>query len=395
MTTELTQYKETALITNDVEHGGLTAKDLEIARAALLQPTSPDLAEYSHLRAGQYINSVTKETLEGPFAPLFAFKQYAKFTPEGKFLMQIGHHGVHNGSNDIENFWMPTRIFPDPAANEVYISDGYGNRRVIVFDADTGKFMWRFWSIPAPGEPGSETWKDDHNAWKTGGGGLWQTGSYDPELDLMYWGTGNASPWNTRYRGKDSLYSASVIAVRPKTGEIAWHYQFTPDDSFDFDGVNENVIADIKIDGALRKVILHADRNGFFYVIDRTNGKLLRAFPFGKVNWASHVDLKTGRPVETDIRSRLIAGEEVLGDEERLREPLGLGLHRVLDVDAPLAAIAQQFGVTRGVLRGGNEQHLTNPTEHERGQWVVNQRFVINRHELFADGQGQRVQAGA
>jgi alcohol dehydrogenase (cytochrome c) len=102
-----------------------------------------------------------------------------------------------------------------------------------------------------------------------------------------------------------------VIAVRPKTGEIVWHYQFTPDDSFDYDGVNENVIADINIDGALRKVILHADRNGFFYVIDRANGKLLRAFPFGKVNWATHVDLKTGRPVETDVRARLIAGEEV------------------------------------------------------------------------------------
>jgi alcohol dehydrogenase (cytochrome c) len=179
------------------------------------------------------------------------------------------------------------------------------------WDPETGKSLWRRYTIPGPGEPGSETWPTETDAYKRGGGSTWVTGSYDPELDLMYWGTGNAAPWNTRYRGKDSLYSASVIAVRPKTGEIAWHYQFTPDDSFDYDGVNENVIADIKIDGALRKVILHADRNGFFYVIDRANGKLLRAFPFGKVNWASHVDLKTGRPVETDIRSRLIAGEEV------------------------------------------------------------------------------------
>ena len=179
------------------------------------------------------------------------------------------------------------------------------------WDPETGKVLWRRYTIPGPGEPGSETWPTETDAYKRGGGSTWVTGSYDPQLDLMYWGTGNASPWNTRYRGKDSLYSASVIAVRPKTGEIVWHYQFTPDDSFDFDGVNENVIADINVDGALRKVILHADRNGFFYVIDRANGKLLRAFPFGKVNWASHVDLKTGRPVETDVRARLIAGEEV------------------------------------------------------------------------------------
>jgi len=179
------------------------------------------------------------------------------------------------------------------------------------WDLETGKALWRRYTIPGPGEPGSETWPTETDAYKRGGGSTWVTGSYDPQLDLMYWGTGNAAPWNTRYRGKDSLYSASVIAVRPKTGEIVWHYQFTPDDSFDYDGVNENVIADMQIDGALRKVILHADRNGFFYVIDRANGKLLRAFPFGKVNWASHIDLKTGRPVETDVRARLIAGEEV------------------------------------------------------------------------------------
>jgi len=179
------------------------------------------------------------------------------------------------------------------------------------WDPDTGKQLWRRYTIPAPGEKGSETWPQDGDAYKHGGGTTWITGSYDPELDLTYWGTGNAGPWNAGYRNGDSLYSASVIAVRPKTGEIVWHYQFTPNDSFDYDGVNENVIADIAIDGTQRKVILHADRNGFFYVIDRTNGQLLRAYPFGKVNWASHVDLKTGRPVETDIRKRLQAGEEI------------------------------------------------------------------------------------
>jgi alcohol dehydrogenase (cytochrome c) len=179
------------------------------------------------------------------------------------------------------------------------------------WDPETGKNLWRRYTVPGPGETGAETWPSETDVYKRGGGSTWVTGSYDPELDLTYWGTGNAAPWNTRYRGKDSLFTASVVAVRPKTGEIVWHYQFTPDDSFDYDGVNENVLADMRVDGDMRKVLLHADRNGFFYVIDRTNGKLLRGFPFGKINWASHIDMQTGRPVETDVRKRLIAGEEV------------------------------------------------------------------------------------
>ncbi|MEQ1772500.1 MAG: PQQ-dependent dehydrogenase, methanol/ethanol family [Burkholderiales bacterium] len=179
------------------------------------------------------------------------------------------------------------------------------------WDPETGKKLWRRYTVPGPGEKGFETWPQDNDAYKRGGATTWVTGSYDPELDLTYWGTGNTGPWNPKYRHGDSLYAASVIAVRPKTGEIVWHYQFTPDDGYDYDGVNENVIADIRIDGQMRKVILHADRNGFFYVLDRANGQLLRAFPFGKVNWATHIDLKTGRPVETDIRKRMLAGEEV------------------------------------------------------------------------------------
>lgn len=179
------------------------------------------------------------------------------------------------------------------------------------WDPETGKKLWRRYTVPGPGEKGFETWPQDNDAYKRGGATTWVTGSYDPELDLTYWGTGNTGPWNPKYRHGDSLYTASVIAVRPKTGEIVWHYQFTPDDGYDYDGVNENVIADIRIDGQMRKVILHADRNGFFYVLDRANGQLLRAFPFGKVNWATHIDMKTGRPVETDIRKRLLAGEEV------------------------------------------------------------------------------------
>jgi alcohol dehydrogenase (cytochrome c) len=179
------------------------------------------------------------------------------------------------------------------------------------WDPETGKKLWRRYTIPGPGEKGNETWRQDNDAYKRGGGTTWVTGSFDPELDLVYWSTGNAGPYTRKYRGGDSLYTASVIAVRPKTGEIVWHYQFTPNDMYDYDGVNENVIADIAIDGKPRKVIMHADRNGFFYVIDRTNGQLIKGYPFGKVNWASHIDMKTGRPVETDIHQRMEAGEEV------------------------------------------------------------------------------------
>ncbi len=179
------------------------------------------------------------------------------------------------------------------------------------WDPETGKKLWRRYTIPGPGEKGNETWRQDNDAYKRGGGTTWVTGSFDPELDLVYWSTGNAGPYTRKYRGGDSLYTASVIAIRPKTGEIVWDYQFTPNDMYDYDGVNENVIADINVDGKPRKVIMHADRNGFFYVIDRTNGQLIKGYPFGKVNWASHIDMKTGRPVETDIHKRLEAGEEV------------------------------------------------------------------------------------
>ena len=179
------------------------------------------------------------------------------------------------------------------------------------WDPETGKKLWRRYTTAGPGEKGADTWRQDNESYKRGGGTTWVTGSYDPDLDLTYWGTGNAGPYTPKYRGGDSLYTASVIAVRPKTGEIVWHYQFTPNDIYDYDGVNENVIADINVDGKPRKVIMHADRNGFFYVIDRSNGQLLKAHAFGKVNWATHIDLKTGRPVETDIRKRMEAGEEV------------------------------------------------------------------------------------
>jgi len=187
----------------------------------------------------------------------------------------------------------------------------YGIRGFIDgWDPDTGKKLWRRYTTPGPGEKGHETW-EPRDAYKTGGASTWITGSYDPELDLVYWGTGNAGPWNPAYRKGDNLYAASLIAIRPKTGEIAWHYQFVPNDSFDWDSLWEFILTDMTIDGQKKKVLMQMHRSGFLYVIDRTNGKLLSAKPFGKVNWATHVDMATGRPVESAEVKKLRAGETI------------------------------------------------------------------------------------
>ncbi|MGE5526973.1 MAG: PQQ-dependent dehydrogenase, methanol/ethanol family [Rhodospirillaceae bacterium] len=206
-------------------------------------------------------------------------------------------------------------------ANGVLITGTTGGENatrgfLVGWDPETGKELWRTYTIPAPGEPGHETWPktadSTPDAWKTGGGSTWQNGSYDAELDLVYWGVGNAAPYDPKYRGNgDALYTNSVLAIRPKTGKMVWYYQFTPNDMYDADGSNENVIADLPVNGETRKVIINANKNGFLYVIDRTNGKLIAANPLTRVNWATHIDLKTGRPVLTDVAERLMKGEEV------------------------------------------------------------------------------------
>jgi alcohol dehydrogenase (cytochrome c) len=171
----------------------------------------------------------------------------------------------------------------------------YGIRGYIVaLDPKDGKELWRFNTIPSPGEPGSETWSGD--AWMRGGGPIWTTGSYDPELNLTYWGIGNPGPdWNGDGRPGDNLYSDSVVALDPDTGKLKWHYQFTPHDEFDFDSTQIPVLADIQWQGSMRKVMLWANRNGMWYVLDRTNGQFLQGKPFTKVNWNDGFDAK-GRP---------------------------------------------------------------------------------------------------
>jgi quinohemoprotein ethanol dehydrogenase len=182
---------------------------------------------------------------------------------------------------------------------------------VSAYDADSGKLVWRFYTVP--GDPAlppenaamamaQKTWFGDQY-WKFGGGGtVWDSIVYDPELDLLYIGTGNGSPWNRKVRSDghgDNLFLSSIVALRPETGEYVWHYQTTPGESWDFTATQSLILADLTIDGAPRKVLMQAPKNGFFYVLDRTNGQLISAKNFVTVNWAKGVDMKTGRPVET------------------------------------------------------------------------------------------------
>jgi alcohol dehydrogenase (cytochrome c) len=174
----------------------------------------------------------------------------------------------------------------------------YGIRGFIAaFDARTGKELWRFHTIPGPGEKGRETWGGD--SWKTGGGSIWLTPTYDPALNLTYWGVGNPGPdYNPAQRPGDNLYTDSVVALDPDTGSLKWHFQFTPNDPYDYDAVQIGVLVDLVWKGTPTKAILWANRNGFFYVLDRTNGRFLQGTPFVKVNWASGIDDK-GRPILT------------------------------------------------------------------------------------------------
>jgi len=184
----------------------------------------------------------------------------------------------------------------------------YGIRGFIAaYDAATGKEAWRFYTIPAPGEPGSETWQAcpkaantfcDPEAWKHGGGSIWMTGSYDPQLNLTYWGVGNVGPdYNGAQRPGDNLYTDSVVALDVDTGKLKWHYQFTPHDVYDYDSVQVPVLIDNWANNRIN-VIAWANRNGNFYVLDRATGRFFMGEPFVKVNWMSGFD-ERGRPMQT------------------------------------------------------------------------------------------------
>jgi quinohemoprotein ethanol dehydrogenase len=181
---------------------------------------------------------------------------------------------------------------------------------VSAYDAETGKLVWRFYTVPGdPAKPfenpvlakAAKTWSGEW--WKNGGGAtVWDSMSYDPQLDLLYIGTGNGDPWSGEIRNphrQANLFASSIIALKPDSGEYVWHYQENPGDEWDFDSASQMILADLTIDGGLRQVLLHAPKNGFFYVLDRATGQLLSAKPFTNVTWASGIDLQTGLPIES------------------------------------------------------------------------------------------------
>jgi quinohemoprotein ethanol dehydrogenase len=203
---------------------------------------------------------------------------------------------------------------PRVVAGKVIIGNGGGEfgvrGYVSAYDANTGQLIWRFYTVPGdPSKPfetpelakAAKTWSGKW--WKLGGGGtVWNAIAYDPELDLLYIGTGNGTTWAEKYRspeGGDNLFTCSIIALKASNGKYVWHYQQDPGDEWDFDSDEDIVLADLLIDGRVRKVLMQAPKNGFFYVIDRTSGELLSAKPFTYVNWATGIDVKTGRPLET------------------------------------------------------------------------------------------------
>jgi alcohol dehydrogenase (cytochrome c) len=213
---------------------------------------------------------------------------------------------------------------PLVAEGKVLVANGAGDSGtrgwLAALDARTGNELWRWYAIPKPGEPGSETWKDKNNAWKTGGGGLWQTGSYDPETKLTIWGTGNPVPqYDPTSRPGDNLYTNSVVALDVNTGKLQWYFQYLPNDSWDYDEIGVHMLYNLNIGGEPRKVVSHFARNGFFYSLDRNNGSFVKGAQYvNDLNWTKGLDPKTGKPIEydpkLDVQTYVSAARPMPGD---------------------------------------------------------------------------------
>lgn len=198
----------------------------------------------------------------------------------------------------------------------VGISGGeYGIRGFLdAYDPATGERLWRFWTVPGPGEPGNETWSGD--SWQRGGAPTWVTGAYDPELDLLYWGTGNPGPdFIGEVREGDNLYSESLIALDPDTGELVWYFQFLPHDIHDYDSTQVPVLLDAVFGGVPRKLLVFPNRNGFYYVLDRETGEYLLGKQFARQNWALGLD-ENGRPIENPETVADLDGALVYPDDD-------------------------------------------------------------------------------
>jgi alcohol dehydrogenase (cytochrome c) len=195
---------------------------------------------------------------------------------------------------------------PLAVKDKIMVGAAGGDRGVRDFiaalDAATGKLIWQKYVIPAPGEPGSETWKDKNNAWQTGGGAMWVTGTYDVAGNQVIWGTGNPVPmFDATYRPGDNLYTNSVISWDPDAGKMNWYFQYTPGDHWDYDEAGTHILIDGQINGQSRKLITHSARNGFLYTMERNNGQTVMVKPYlDNVNWTKGIDQKTGKPLDYD-----------------------------------------------------------------------------------------------
>jgi len=217
---------------------------------------------------------------------------------------------------------------PLALADKIIIGASGGDRGarnwVAALDPMTGNTLWRTYSIPGPGEPGHETWKDKNNAWETGGGAFYVTGSYDPQSNLTYWGSGNPVPgYDAQRRPGDNLYTSSAIAFDAANGKISWWHQYTPNDNRDYDETGTHILIDTKVNGEDRKIVSHAGRNGFNYTFDRGSGQFIKAVQYVKeVTWTKGIDAKTGKPVEYDASKDFqvyAEGSEVNADKHARR----------------------------------------------------------------------------
>jgi alcohol dehydrogenase (cytochrome c) len=230
------------------------------------------------------------------------------------------------------------------------------------YDPATGKRLWRTYTIPGPGEPGHETWPGD--TWKIGGGPTWLTGSYDADLHTLYWSVGNPSPDDDASgRTGDNLYTDSVLALDPDTGAIKWHYQFTPNDDHDWDATEANVLTDMMVKGKMRKVMLHADRNGVYYVLDRVTGEFLFAKPFVKVNWVTGWDAQ-GHPIVNPATKATETGSVVFpaGSATNFEAP---------SYDAKTGMFFVEFNQSQGFATRGPQQYERGKLYMGRGSGIA------------------------
>ncbi len=204
---------------------------------------------------------------------------------------------------------------PQAIGDKILVGQSYGDWAtrgwIAALDAATGEELWRFYTVPEPGQPGSETWLCDQtgnpDCWRTGGGAAWVAGSYDPESNTAFWGTGNPVPmYDPEYRPGDNLYTNSTVALDVETGELKWYFQYTPGDYMDYDEVGPQLLLDTEIDGETRQVLAHFGRNGIFYTLDRASGAYINSVPYvSNLNWTAGIDPKTGKPLEYNPEAAL------------------------------------------------------------------------------------------